>query len=162
MFRRLQVSNATIALRRARSVSADSQPETVPVVALRSASPDTQPEAVALSSTSPNSEPDAASVVVGAPEATRTVPTSIPHSRRQPKTKSVAAALKESLFCEICVSEPRRKKEVAIKRCGHSMCLQCAAALRKVRNRKCPTCRASVSIPNDLQLLVPCKESDLC
>jgi len=81
---------------------------------------------------------------------------------RRALAKSTAATRKARLLCDICVSKPRRKKEVAIKWCGHSMCRECASGLRKARNLHCPVCRVSVSIPNDLQLLVPCKEADLC
>jgi hypothetical protein len=75
--------------------------------------------------------------------------------------KSRLAQLKERLYCEICEGDPRRKKEVAIRWCGHAMCRACVQELRKVRNLHCPFCRVSFSVPNDLQLLVECRMSDL-
>ena len=76
-------------------------------------------------------------------------------------TKSRLAQLKERLYCEICEGDPRRKKEVAIRWCGHAMCRACVQELKKVRNLHCPFCRVSFSVPNDLQLLIECKMSDL-
>ena len=64
-------------------------------------------------------------------------------------------------YCEICAETPRRKKEVLIQRCGHTLCKSCMNELRRVRNLHCPFCRVSFSVPGDLQLLVSCKTSDL-
>jgi len=68
---------------------------------------------------------------------------------------------RDQQYCEICAETPRRKKEVAIRLCGHAMCRACVAELKRVRNLHCPFCRVSFSVPGDLQLLVPCKASDL-
>ena len=82
-------------------------------------------------------------------------------SNKSKVVTSRLAQLKERLYCEICEDDPRRKKEVVIKWCGHAMCKMCVQQLRRVRNLRCPFCRVSFSVPNDLQLLAECKMSDL-
>jgi hypothetical protein len=84
-----------------------------------------------------------------------------PHEEPPPTKKqaitSTVASMQERLCCEICAEEPRRKKEVAIRWCGHSMCKACVKELKRVRSLRCPVCRISF----DLQLLVQCRMSDL-
>jgi hypothetical protein len=77
------------------------------------------------------------------------------------KVRSPLEALRDRLVCEMCESVPKRKKQVAIRWCGHAMCIECVLALRTARNLHCPYCRISFSIPADLQWLVPCKALDL-
>ena len=77
------------------------------------------------------------------------------------KTKKRRKTERDQQYCEICAETPRRKKEVVIRLCGHAMCKTCVMQLRRVRNLHCPFCRISFSVPGDLQLLVPCKPSDL-
>ena len=89
---------------------------------------------------------------------------SIPlHDQPQLKKQAIAAvaSMQERLYCEICAEEPRRKKEVVIRWCGHSMCKACVKELKRVRSLHCPVCRISFSVPADLQLLVQCSVSDL-
>ena len=75
--------------------------------------------------------------------------------------RKVASDARERQYCEICAEQPRRKTEVVIRRCGHSMCKACVNELRQVRNLHCPFCRISFSVPGDLQLLVQCSVKDL-
>jgi hypothetical protein len=77
------------------------------------------------------------------------------------KARSSLSTLRDRLLCEMCESIPQRKKEVAIRWCGHAMCSTCVLALKAARNLHCPYCRISFSAPADLQWLVKCKASDL-
>ena len=77
------------------------------------------------------------------------------------KKRVVGAGVGQWQYCEICAEQPRRKKEVLIRRCGHAMCRMCLNQLRRVRDLHCPTCRISFSVPGEVQLLVKCKMSDL-
>ncbi len=84
----------------------------------------------------------------------------MPPTKRQAVAASVAS-MQERLYCEICAEEPRRKKEVVFRWCGHSMCKACVKELKRVRSLRCPVCRISFSVPADLQLLMQCSLSDL-
>ena len=78
-----------------------------------------------------------------------------------PRKKNKKAASLERQYCEICAEQPRRKKEVVIRRCGHAMCKACVVGRKRVRNLHCPFCRVSFSVPGDLQLLAQCRLADL-
>ena len=75
--------------------------------------------------------------------------------------KKRAQSVGDWQYCEICAEQPRRRKEVLIRRCGHAMCRACLSGLRRVRDLHCPTCRVSFSVPSEVQLLVACRASDL-
>ena len=75
--------------------------------------------------------------------------------------KKGPSASSNQQYCEICAEEPQRRKEVVIRRCGHSMCKACVNEMRRVRNLHCPFCRISFSVPADMQLLVQCSPADL-
>ena len=75
--------------------------------------------------------------------------------------KKQAVGVGKWQYCEICAEQPKRKKEVLIRRCGHAMCKTCLNELRRVRDLHCPTCRIPFSVLGEIQLLVKCRVSDL-
>ena len=79
----------------------------------------------------------------------------------KPPRKKQATSVGKWQYCEICAEQPRKKKEVVIRRCGHAMCKACLSRLKRVRDLHCPTCRISFSVPGDIQLLAKCTMSDL-
>lgn len=79
----------------------------------------------------------------------------------KPPRKKQSVSVGAWQYCDICAEQPRRKKQVVIRRCGHALCKTCLNGLKRVRDLHCPTCRISFSVPGDIQLLVKCSVSDL-
>ena len=84
-----------------------------------------------------------------------------PIGTTKPPRNKRAVSVGQWQHCDICAEQPRRKKQLVVRRCGHGMCKACLGELKRVRDLHCPTCRISFAVPADIQLLAKCGMSEL-